>query len=302
MTSCILNGLPPTGEDGLRQTLSNWRTRSCAALIGATALMSVALSGPANAQAPAATAQHRRHHGRRHRHLEHRRLPPRHDGGPHAEPRQDRRRGHAVHRLLRRGELHGGTRELHHRPIADPHRHDHGRSGRRADRHAGGGADHRHGAEGAMGYATGQFGKNHLGDKNEFLPTVHGFDEFFGYLYHLDAMEDPAIPTIRRICGRRSVRATCSASFATNTDDADRGSALGQGRQAEDRGCGRAVPEAHGNRGRRNPRQSAEVPRQGQGRQQAVLPVAQSDPHAHRDAPVAEISGDAQLEERLVHP
>src|SRR5262245_27845846 len=39
------------------------------------------------------------------------------------------------------------------------------------------------------GYATGQFGKNHLGDKNEFLPTVHGFDEFFGNLYHLNAEE-----------------------------------------------------------------------------------------------------------------
>ena len=43
----------------------------------------------------------------------------------------------------------------------------------------------------ALGYTTGQFGKNHLGDLNKFLPTVHGFDEFFGYLYHLDAMSDP---------------------------------------------------------------------------------------------------------------
>ena len=48
----------------------------------------------------------------------------------------------------------------------------------------------------SMGYATGQFGKNHLGDLNKFLPTVHGFDEFFGYLYHLDAMEDPCHPQL----------------------------------------------------------------------------------------------------------
>jgi arylsulfatase A-like enzyme len=45
-----------------------------------------------------------------------------------------------------------------------------------------------------LGYATGQFGKNHLGDHNKFLPTVHGFDEFFGNLYHLNAEEDPESP------------------------------------------------------------------------------------------------------------
>ena len=45
-----------------------------------------------------------------------------------------------------------------------------------------------------LGYATGQFGKNHLGDNNKFLPTVHGFDEFFGNLYHLNAEEEPEQP------------------------------------------------------------------------------------------------------------
>jgi arylsulfatase A-like enzyme len=71
-----------------------------------------------------------------------------------------------------------------------------------------------------MGYATGQFGKNHLGDKNEFLPCVHGFDEFFGYLYHLDAMEDPAHPNypqnLLNVVGPRNM-VHC---FATSKDDA----------------------------------------------------------------------------------
>jgi arylsulfatase len=72
----------------------------------------------------------------------------------------------------------------------------------------------------SMGYATGQFGKNHLGDLNEFLPTVHGFDEFFGYLYHLDAMEDPSHPAypqelLNTVGPRNMVH-----SWATNTDDA----------------------------------------------------------------------------------
>jgi arylsulfatase len=72
----------------------------------------------------------------------------------------------------------------------------------------------------SMGYATGQFGKNHLGDLNEFLPTVHGFDEFFGYLYHLDAMEDPSHPNypqdlLDKVGPRNMVH-----SWATDKDDA----------------------------------------------------------------------------------
>src|SRR6478752_2504037 len=46
----------------------------------------------------------------------------------------------------------------------------------------------------SLGYATGQFGKNHLGDRDEHLPTMHGFDEFFGNLYHLNAEEEPENP------------------------------------------------------------------------------------------------------------
>ena len=70
-----------------------------------------------------------------------------------------------------------------------------------------------------MGYATGQFGKNHLGDLNQFLPTVHGFDEFFGYLYHLDAMSDPFWPgypkeLLDEIGPRNLVH-----SWATDVDD-----------------------------------------------------------------------------------
>jgi arylsulfatase A-like enzyme len=45
-----------------------------------------------------------------------------------------------------------------------------------------------------LGYATGQFGKNHLGDLNKYLPTAHGFDEFFGNLYHLNCEEEPERP------------------------------------------------------------------------------------------------------------
>jgi len=72
----------------------------------------------------------------------------------------------------------------------------------------------------SMGYATGQFGKNHLGDLNQFLPTVHGFDEFFGYLYHLDAMEDPAHPAYPQNLINQFGPRNMVHSWATTIDDA----------------------------------------------------------------------------------
>jgi len=70
------------------------------------------------------------------------------------------------------------------------------------------------------GYVTGQFGKNHLGDQNAFLPTVHGFDEFFGYLYHLDAMEDPCHPGYPQDLLNKVGPRNVLHSYATTTDDA----------------------------------------------------------------------------------
>jgi len=70
-----------------------------------------------------------------------------------------------------------------------------------------------------LGYATGQFGKNHLGDKNEFLPTLHGFDEFFGYLYHLDAMEDPWHPNYPKDLLDKVGPRNMLHTWATDKDD-----------------------------------------------------------------------------------
>ena len=133
-----------------------------------------------------------------------------------------------------------------------------------------------------QGYATGQFGKNHLGDLNKFLPTVHGFDEFFGNLYHLNAEEEPEMdnypkdPNFRETFGPRGVL----HCWATDKDDADRAAALGQGRQAEDRGHRPADQEAHGDlrrRVRRGRQGLHQAPAQGR---QAVLRLAQHHPHA----------------------
>ena len=101
-----------------------------------------------------------------------------------------------------------------------------GMPGRRR-RAAGRGPDDR-GAAQAAGLRHGQFGKNHLGDLNKFLPTVHGFDEFFGNLYHLNAEEEPEPPNyppaddFPRFSERFGPRGVLH-SWATDEDDADRG-------------------------------------------------------------------------------
>ena len=155
----------------------------------------------------------------------------------------------------------------------------------------------------SMGYATGQFGKNHLGDLNEFLPTVHGFDEFFGYLYHLDAMEDPAHPDYpQELVERQSARATWSIPgppTRTTRPCMPRWGKIGK-QKIED--AGTLYPKRMETVDDEIRDLALQVHGQGQGRRQAVLRLAQPDAHAHRHAPVAQIRGDAQLEERLDHP
>jgi len=83
-----------------------------------------------------------------------------------------------------------------------------------------------------LGYVTGQFGKNHLGDRNEFFPTVHGFDEFFGNLYHLNIEEEPELPDyptgeMRDKISPRGVF-KCTASDKNNTEEVPRFGAWGK--------------------------------------------------------------------------
>ncbi len=153
----------------------------------------------------------------------------------------------------------------------------------------------------AMGYATGQFGKNHLGDRNEYLPTVHGFDEFWGYLYHLDAMEDPFHPNYPQDRSRtRSARATCctvSRPIATIRPSI-RAGARSASRQIIDEG---PLPPHPMPGIKYNMETVDEVIRdkafefidKAQRRQQAVLPLAQPHAHARRHASLGEVPEDA---------
>ena len=157
-----------------------------------------------------------------------------------------------------------------------------------------------------LGYATAQIGKNHLGDRNEYLPTVHGFDEFYGILYHLNAMEEPyepdypKAPQFRASFGPRNI----VDSQGDQRRRPDRRSALGQSRQADHRRwrSAAAAPE-HGPRGQDQHggcrrRTGAPLRRLhgpvGQG-QQAVLPLAQLHAHPRLDPSLTEVAGQERL-------
>ena len=170
----------------------------------------------------------------------------------------------------------------------------------------------------AQGYATGQFGKNHLGDLNQYLPTLHGFDEFFGYLYHLDAMSDPfwysypSDPVFQTYGPRNLVH-----SWATDADDATVDPRWGKvGKQkVEDKG---PLPPLQGHEGRppnwqagppgskydmetstRSGRTLEGIHGQGQEGGQAFLPLAQHDAHARLHGPRQEVSGQDELQDEL---
>ena len=133
-----------------------------------------------------------------------------------------------------------------------------------------------------LGYATGQFGKNHLGDRNEFLPTVHGFDEFYGNLYHLNAEEEPELPDYPKDPAfPRQVRpARRDGLQGLGHGRPDGGPALRQGRQAGMQGHRPADQEADGDDRRRHRRPGRGLhPAAEQGRQ-AVLRLGELHPHA----------------------
>ena len=110
--------------------------------------------------------------------------------------------GAHLHGLCRHAELHLGPQRLLHRHVSAAHRHDPAAVARQSDvsaaRHAGAGQV----PATISAIPLGQFGKNHLGDHTAALPTAHGFEEFWGYLYHLDAMQQVSFPDINKTTDR----------------------------------------------------------------------------------------------------
>ena len=129
----------------------------------------------------------------------------------------------------------------------------------------------------AQGYVTGQFGKNHLGDRDEMLPSNHGFDEFFGNLYHLNAEEEPENPDYFE-----------EPRVQEEVRPARRHPQL---RRRPHHGHRPAHEEAHGDDRRGGHRQGARLHGARQAVGQALLPVVELHPHAHLHAPEGGVRG-----------
>ena len=99
----------------------------------------------------------------------------------------------------------------------------------------------------SLGYATGQFGKNHLGDLNQFLPTMHGFGEFYGYLYHLDAMEEPLSSQLPTCIEGDNRAVEHGPQLSNQRRRSNCAAALEHDRQAKNRGCRRTLSRTHEN-------------------------------------------------------
>ena len=188
------------------------------------------------------------------------------DGLPHAEHRPHRQGRHDVHRLLRRAELHRRPLDLHHRPVHAPHGPEQGRHARR--RRSACRRKTRRSPSCSSRWATrpGSSARTTWATATSILPTAHGFDEFFGNLYHLNAEEEPEQRTYPRDPDSEEVRPARRRS---------RPSADGR-----DRGHRAAHQEADGDDRRRDVRRRHRLHRPaGQGRQ-AVLLLVQQHPHA----------------------
>ena len=228
--------------------------------------------------------QHSRDLGRRHRPIESELLHARSDGLSDAQHRPHCQRRHAVHRQLRRAVMHRGPLSFITGQSVLPHGAFEGRHSGRADRHERE-ARHDRGAAQGSGLRDRAVRQESPRRPEHMLPTNHGFDEFFGNLYHLNAEEEPEMDnyppertfrTSRKTFGPRGV----IHSWATDKDDKTVDAALGQGRQAEDRGHRAAHEKAHGDLRRRIRRRRQGLHQAPEQSRQTVVRVAEHHAHA----------------------
>jgi arylsulfatase A-like enzyme len=213
MTKCILNNHPANSRDTPRGTVS-WRARSSAALLGATALVSFSLAGPA--MAPAAAQQQKPNIlfimgddiGWMQPSIYHRGLMV---GETPNIDRIGNEGAMFTHYYAEQSCTAGRTAFLTGmQPV---------RVGMTLPEIPGSPSYLRPGTPSLakflldLGYTTGEFGKNHLGDHTDSLPTAHGFQEYWGYLYHLDAMQGVSFPDINKTPALQTLAPPCKNSL-----------------------------------------------------------------------------------------